>query len=199
MDFIREIHQQSSNQHRWILTATNYFTKWVEAIRVKNASDTVVIKFLEENILSRFGCTQQIVRDNATALRNVKMIEFCQKYSIMLHHSTSYYSQGNGLAKSFNKRLVKVIKKTLKDHKKSWGSHLIHAICENRFSPKRSIGKSPFQLVYGKEEIFPTHLALPIMRFLQESYKEKDDFSRRINQIIELNYDRDEIQYKLRT
>jgi len=36
------------------------------------------------------------------------------------------------------------------------------------------------------------------MRFLQESYEEKDDFSRRNNQIIEFNEDRDEIQYKLR-
>jgi len=94
------------------------------------------------------------------------MIKFCQKYSILLHHSTPYYPQGNGLAESSNKSLVKVIKKTFEEHKKSWDSHLIHVIWENRVSPKRSIGKSPFQLVYDKESIFPTHLGLPIMRFL---------------------------------
>eukprot|EP00253_Pinus_taeda_P028048 PITA_28048 len=32
LDFVGEIHPTSSNQHRWILTATDYFTKWVEAI-----------------------------------------------------------------------------------------------------------------------------------------------------------------------
>ena len=32
LDFIGEIHPQSSAQHRWILTTTNYFMKWVEAI-----------------------------------------------------------------------------------------------------------------------------------------------------------------------
>jgi len=77
LDFIMEIHPQSSSQHRWILTATNYFTKWVEAIPVKNATDSVVIKFLEENILSRFGCPQQIVTDNAATFSSVKIIEFC--------------------------------------------------------------------------------------------------------------------------
>ncbi|MCY6525035.1 hypothetical protein, partial [Actinobacillus pleuropneumoniae] len=56
LDFIGEIHPASSNQHRWILTATYYFTKWVEAIPVRNTTDTIVIKFIEENILSRFGC-----------------------------------------------------------------------------------------------------------------------------------------------
>ena len=32
IDFIGEIHLAFSNQHRWILTTTNYFTKWVEAV-----------------------------------------------------------------------------------------------------------------------------------------------------------------------
>eukprot|EP00253_Pinus_taeda_P013958 PITA_13958 len=32
LDFIGEIHPASSGQHRWILTATDYFTKWIEAI-----------------------------------------------------------------------------------------------------------------------------------------------------------------------
>lgn len=84
----------------------------------------------------------------------------------MLHHSTPYYPQGNGLAKSSNKSLVKVIKKTLADHKKSWDSHLIYAVWENKITPKRSIGKYPFQLVYGKYAIFPTNLAFPVLKFL---------------------------------
>lgn len=32
LDFIREINPSSSGQHRWILTATDYFTKWIEAM-----------------------------------------------------------------------------------------------------------------------------------------------------------------------
>eukprot|EP00253_Pinus_taeda_P011725 PITA_11725 len=31
-DFIAEIHPSSSGHHRWILTATDYFTKWIEVI-----------------------------------------------------------------------------------------------------------------------------------------------------------------------
>ena len=76
----------------------NYFTKWVEEIPVINAINSVVIKFLEEDILSRFGFPTQIVTDNATTFASVKMIDFCQKYQILLHHSTPYYPQGNGLA-----------------------------------------------------------------------------------------------------
>jgi len=100
LDFIREIIPTSSNQHRWILTATDYFTKWVEAIPAKNATYIVVIKFVEENILSTFGYPQQIVIDNAQEFSSIKMIEFSQKYQILLHHSTPYYPEENGLVES---------------------------------------------------------------------------------------------------
>jgi hypothetical protein len=45
LDFIGEINPHSSAQHRWILTATDYFTKWVEAIPTRKATDSVVIDF----------------------------------------------------------------------------------------------------------------------------------------------------------
>eukprot|EP00253_Pinus_taeda_P020176 PITA_20176 len=50
LDFIGEIHPASSGQHRWILTATDYFTKWIEAIPTRQATDAVIISFLEINI-----------------------------------------------------------------------------------------------------------------------------------------------------
>jgi len=55
LDFIGEIHPSSSGQHRWILTATDYFTKWIDAIPCRQANDSTIMQFLESNILSRFG------------------------------------------------------------------------------------------------------------------------------------------------
>jgi hypothetical protein len=77
LDFIGEINPHSSAQHKWILTATDYFTKWVEEISTKRATDSVVIDFLEDNILSRFGCPRKIVTDNAQAFKSMAMIDFC--------------------------------------------------------------------------------------------------------------------------
>jgi len=44
---------------------TDYFSKWVELIPTMFSTDAVVIKFLEENILSRFGFPGKIIADNA--------------------------------------------------------------------------------------------------------------------------------------
>ena len=119
LDFIREIHPASSAQHKWILTATDYFTKWIKAIPSRVATDLVIIKFLETNILSRFGCPRNIITDNAAAFNSKRMVEFFHKYHIILGHSTAYYTQGNGLVESSNKILVNIIKKLMEENKKS--------------------------------------------------------------------------------
>ena len=80
LDFIGEIHPPYSAQHRWILTATDYFTKWIEAIPCRQANDSVIIKFMETNILSRFGCPTKIITDNAAAFGSKRMVEFCHRY-----------------------------------------------------------------------------------------------------------------------
>ena len=114
------------------------------------------------------------------------MVEFCQKYQITLGHSTAYYPQGNGLAESSNKSLVNIIKKLLEDNKKSWHTKLVHALWADKLALKKSIGMSPYQLVYGTDATFPTSLGVPVMKLIQEVQSEDNDMIRRINQTIHL-------------
>eukprot|EP00253_Pinus_taeda_P003993 PITA_03993 len=177
----------------WILIATDYFTKWIEAIPTRQATDMIIIQFLEYNILSRFGFPHKIITDNAVAFKSKKMVEFCNKYNITLVHSMAYYLQGNGLAKSSNKSLVNIIKKMLEANKKNWLRKLVNVLWADRVSSKKSIGMSPIELVYVTDTIFPTSLAVPIMTLLQEVGSKEDDIQRRINQTIHLWQTREEV------
>ena len=55
MDLIGKIHPASSKGHNFILVATDYFTKWVEAVLLKKAEQKDVIQFIKEQIIHRFG------------------------------------------------------------------------------------------------------------------------------------------------
>ena len=136
--------------------------------------------------MSRFGCPRKIVIDNAKAFTSSKLIKFGSDYNIILSHSTMYYPQGNGLAESSNKILIKIIKKLLEENKKAWNAKLKFALWAERVSTKKSIGNSPFQLVYGTDSIFPTSLGSPVMKYLQEQDTETNPLQRRINQIVEV-------------
>ena len=82
---------------------SDYFMKRIKAIPTRQATDAVIISFLEKNILSHFGCLNKLITDNATAFKSKRMVEFCHKYHIILGHSTADHPQGNVLVESLNK------------------------------------------------------------------------------------------------
>jgi hypothetical protein len=55
LDFIGMIHPPSSKGHRFVLVATDYFTKWSEAVPLRNMTHKEVIQFITEHIIHRFG------------------------------------------------------------------------------------------------------------------------------------------------
>jgi len=85
-----------------------------------------------------------------------------------------------------NKSLVNFIKKMLEANKKNWHRKFVNALWVDRMSNKKSIGMPPFELVYGTDTVFPTSLAVPVMRLLQEAGSEEDYIQHRINQMIHL-------------
>jgi len=51
MDVIGPISPPSSKGHRFILTITNYFSKWAEAIPQKEVKTSHVIKFVKHHVV----------------------------------------------------------------------------------------------------------------------------------------------------
>ena len=98
-----------THKKKYLLVMVDKFTKWIEVIPTKQANESVIISFLENNILSRFGCPMKIITDNAKAFKSKKMINFCHQYHITLGNSSTYYPQGNGLFESTNKSIVRII------------------------------------------------------------------------------------------
>jgi len=52
---IGRIEPKASNGHRFILVAIDYFTKWVEATSYANVTKQVVVRFIKNHIISRYG------------------------------------------------------------------------------------------------------------------------------------------------
>jgi hypothetical protein len=174
LDFIGKFNDNSSNGYSWVITATNYFTKWVEAIPTKSATEKVVMDFLEDRIITRFGVPSKIVTDNAKAFCSAEMSSFCFKYGIILSHASDYYPQGNGQAKSTNKNLMTIVKKIVGENKKSWDSKIKHALWPDRITKKAATRKSPFELVYGLEARLHVHLRLPTYGSVEDLSTKQD-------------------------
>jgi hypothetical protein len=86
--------------------AKNYFMKWPEEVALKKDDAEEPIKFLKDNILSRFGVPDKFITENGLIFIGSNFTEFCGEYGIIMGQSSNYCLEGNGLVESTNKTLV---------------------------------------------------------------------------------------------
>jgi hypothetical protein len=148
------------------LVATEYFSKWVEAIPLRKATGAAVANFICEHIITRFGIPHKIISDNGIPFVNKSVREVLEHYWIKHCKSTPYYPQGNGQAEATNCMLLRILSKMVFAYGKGWSSHLADALWAYRGSTKTATGFTPFSLVYGTDAIAPTKLMVPSPRIL---------------------------------
>jgi len=91
LDIIGEITPISSKQHKYILTAIDYFTKWEDSISLTHVNEKVAIQFVEQQLITRFGVPYVLVFDNATYFSSTLLTEFSLDKGIIIIYSANYY------------------------------------------------------------------------------------------------------------
>jgi len=155
IDMIGMINPPSSKGHKFILVATDYFTKWVEAIPLKKVDSGDAIQFVQEHIIYRFGIPQTITTDQGSIFVSDEFVQFADSMGIKLLNSSPYYTQANGQAEASNKILIKLIKRKVSDYPRQWHTRLAEALWSYQMACHGSIQVPPYKLVYGHEAVLP--------------------------------------------
>jgi len=155
IDLIGQVYTPSSKNHKFISVATDYFTKWVEAIPLKNVTSKEMIEFVKKHIIYRLGIPQTITTDQGTMFMSVEFEEFATGIGIRLLNSSPYYAQANAPAEASNKGVIKLIKRKIVEHPRKWHTVLNEALWAYRMACHGATKVSPYQLVYGHEAVLP--------------------------------------------
>ncbi|XP_026452101.1 protein NYNRIN-like [Papaver somniferum] len=172
-----KINPMYSKRHKYIITATEYTTKWVEAIPLKDYAGATIAAFIKEYIICRFGTPMIIRADNAKSFVNKDIIDLLRQYNVRLHTSPPYYPQGNGKSEASNKTLIRILSRTVEDHHREWHEQLPLVVWAYIISKRSSTGASPYSLAYGEDAIFPTEIAIPFAMVAMASHTTPDEVS----------------------
>nr|CAN60222.1 hypothetical protein VITISV_027939 [Vitis vinifera] len=159
-------------QKKFLLIATDYFSKWVEAEAYASIKDKNVTKFIWKNIICRFGIPQTIIADNGPQFDSIAFRNFCSELNIWNSYSTPRYPQSNGQVEATNKMLIIALKKRLEQAKGKWVEELPGILWAYQTTPGRPTGNTPFALTYGMDAVIPTEIGLPTIR--TEAAKQDD-------------------------
>ncbi|XP_049349788.1 uncharacterized protein LOC125814380 [Solanum verrucosum] len=127
MDALGPIEPATSNSHRFILVAIDYFTKWVEAASYKVVTKKFVVNFVRNNLICRFGVLESIITDNGDNLNSYLMKEICEKFKIIHRNSIAYCPQMNKVMEAANKNIKRILRKMI-DNYKCWHENLPYAL-----------------------------------------------------------------------
>ena len=162
-------------QNKFLFITTDYFNKQVEAKAYVSIEDKDISKFVQKNIVCRFGIPPTIVTDNGLQFDSVVFQTFCLELNIENLYSTLCYSQSNRKTEAKNKTLLNALKKILEGAKEKWVDELLGVLWANRTKSRRPTGTTPFALTYGMEAIIPTTIGMPIAKTVVQDQKDNNE------------------------
>jgi transposase InsO family protein len=134
---------------------TEYLTRWVEATLVKDCSVETEAHFLFEQVITRFGCPRILMSDQGTHCIKTTIETMTEEFEVYHQKSRPYHPQENGIVEAFNKILEKALTKMCNVNRDDWELKIPTILWVYRTTCKKLTGKTPFKLVYGKEEMVP--------------------------------------------
>ncbi|KAM1302161.1 hypothetical protein ACFX2H_013114 [Malus domestica] len=171
MDVIGKITKSfGSTKHGWILVATDYFTKWVEA---KSYAE-----------LTRFYIPEMIITDNDIIFTVDRFGDYTANLKFWLEQSTPYYPQVNGHAVASNKVMIGILEKIMNERPGMWHLRLNEALGAYR-TLLRSTRTPPCALTYGHDAIWPVELSINLLQIIKQNSLFSIEYSQAMRQDLE--------------
>eukprot|EP00731_Ephydatia_muelleri_P009172 Em0004g1510a len=145
------------NKNRYLITCTDYFSKWPEAQALPSKCAEGVAKFVL-SLITRFGCFKVCISDQGREFVNSLNEKLFSLTGIEHRIASAYHPQTNGLDERLNQTVTKSLVKYINTDQSDWDEKLECVLFSYRTSVHATTKYTPFYLMYGREAVLPPQL-----------------------------------------
>jgi hypothetical protein len=165
------------------VVAVEYFPKWIEAKPLAMITSATIQNFFWQSIVCRFGVPKAITVDNETQFDGETFKTFCDQIGTKIHFASMRHPESSGLVERDNGIIITGIMKSIFNLPKGkWPDELVKVVWNHNTIVSRSIGFTPFKLLFGDEAITPEEARTGSIRTLAS--KEDEDACKIIKDTI---------------
>lgn len=154
IDFMTDL-PTTANGNKHLLVCCDHFTRWVEVYCLPDMKATTVATVLTTQVFSRFGCPENLHSDCAANFKGQVISELCRLMGVKKTFTTSFHPQGNSRCERVNRTILAMLSKYLSENHAEWDVHLPLLMLGYRSQVHKSLGYSPFFLMFGREPRLP--------------------------------------------
>lgn len=134
--------------YKYVFAIVDAFTKFVWLYATKTTNTTEVVNRLKKQSFV-FGNPRRIISDRGTAFTSKEFKDYCSAENINHVLTTTGVPRANGQVERVNRVLISLLTKLSDPKHEEWFKHLDSAQLYLNCAPHRSIGITPFRLLYG--------------------------------------------------
>ncbi|MCO5589266.1 hypothetical protein L7F22_043232 [Adiantum nelumboides] len=155
MDFITDL-PRSKNGNDAIWTIIDRFSKQAHFLPVKKTikADHMAKIFLAQ-IFKHHGMPKSIVSDRDPRMTSLFWQALFENLGTKLDFSSAYHPQTDGQSKIANATVLDLLKSYVSDRQSEWEKYLPLVEFAYNNTIHSSIGKAPFEVIYGKPHLPP--------------------------------------------
>ncbi|GBG91319.1 hypothetical protein CBR_g52205 [Chara braunii] len=157
----------STDGYRYILDARDNLSGFVEAVALKKKTRRSVADWIEDFYL-RHPFIKRFIADNGTKFVNQEVLGMLKRLCVPIKLIEPYHSEANAPVERGHRTLKNTIAKLAADNQGSWPRYLKQAVFSENMTPKRTTGRIPAELWYGREIDFPVEALIPTWNRLDD-------------------------------
>ena len=148
----------STNGNRYLLVVQDYFTKWAEAILLRDQTAVRIAAQLIK-LFSVFGHPDIVHSDQGCNFESAIVAQTLEAFGVGKSHTTAYHPQGDGMVERFNRSLLQLLC-TYVDKQEDWEWYLWYhrVLCTNTVC--LSVVSACIVFVYYVTIILHVHLVI---------------------------------------